>query len=216
MINVLIIGDAHIPKRGTQIPPLMVNELKNFVSSNLFDYVIYTGDVVKSPDTINFLRDLANKKFIIVQGNMDYYYGNLEAPLTDELKLKLSDNAILKMAITHGAEVYPRGDINELLKIANEENAHILISGHTHSAQIHLANSGVLLLNPGSCTGAWSFVASGIPSYIIMKVDNENDKIAIELHELKNNTISIENKNFLFENTKLISFNLINCLFSFT
>lgn len=206
MTTILIIGDAHIPKRGSEIPPLLVEEIKSFVSPSMFDYVIYTGDIVKSPETIGFLRDLANKRFLIVQGNMDYYYGNREAPLSESLELVLKGDSLLSLAIIHGAELYSRGDIGELLEIASEKNANILISGHTHKAQIFLSDSGVLLLNPGSCTGSWSFVASGIPSFLVLKVDDDDNKIEIILYELKNNRALKENHHFNFENNLICKF----------
>jgi len=82
----------------------------------------------------------------------------------------------LRIGLIHGHQVRPRGDINKLLKLAKNLDVNILISGHTHAQSI-IRKNNILLINPGSATGAWSFVADGIPSYIIMEIDKEQIKI---------------------------------------
>jgi len=203
MIDILVIGDFHIPKRGSEIPPIIKKKLHELISQKYFDFVVCTGDIVRSPDTINYLKSLANKKFFVVQGNMDYFYGNREAPLFEKLFLKGNDNSEIIIGLTHGDIVVPRGDKHELCKIAEENKSNILISGHTHSADIFLTDNGVLLLNPGSCTGAWSFVASGIPSFMIMRFDPKSNYIEITLYELKSNSIETKTDYFRFKDKQI-------------
>ena len=54
----------------------------------------------------------------------------------------------LKIGIAHG-EVYPRADTQQLVYLAKELNADIMITGHSHQPKIEQTD-GVLLLNPGS------------------------------------------------------------------
>lgn len=204
MIDILVIGDTHIPKRAMGLSPLLINELNTLSAKKLFEFVIFTGDVVKSPETIRFFKNLAKKKFLIVQGNMDYYYGNIEAPLYDSLSITLKNDTYLNIGITHGAEIHPRGDKEELINIAKENNVNLLIFAHTHLAEILLSSDGILLLNPGSFTGAWSFVASRTPSFIIIKVDIEESEIKVILYELKNDRIVKTIESFYFKNQQFL------------
>jgi len=204
LIDILVIGDTHIPKRAMGLSPLLIKELNTLSAKKLFDFVIFTGDVVKSPETIRYFKNLAKEKFLIVQGNMDYYYGNVEAPLYDSFSIRLKNDSYLNIGITHGAEIHPRGDKDELLKIAKESRFNLLIFAHTHFAQILLSSDGILLLNPGSFTGAWSFVASRTPSFIIIKVDIEESEIKVILYELKNDRIIKTIKSFYFKNQKFL------------
>lgn len=204
MIDILVIGDTHIPKRAMGLSPLLIKELNTLSAKKLFDFVIFTGDVVKSPETIRYFKNLAKEKFLIVQGNMDYYYGNVEAPLYDSFSIRLKNDSYLNIGITHGAEIHPRGDKDELLKIAKESSVNLLIFAHTHFAQILLSSDGILLLNPGSFTGAWSFVASRTPSFIIIEVDIEESEIKVILYELKNDQIIKTVKSFYFKNQQFL------------
>ncbi|MFX1266788.1 MAG: hypothetical protein ACFFAK_02360, partial [Promethearchaeota archaeon] len=76
---------------------------------------------------------------------------------------------------------------------------------HTHKEEIFLTKSGILLINPGSITGAWSFVASGIPSFVIMFISNKTKTIEISLFQLDKNSDKInETKSYYtFEKNKI-------------
>jgi len=66
LIDILVIGDTHIPKRAVSLHPLLIKELNNLSAEKLFDFVVFTGDVVKSPETIRYFKNLAKEKFLIV------------------------------------------------------------------------------------------------------------------------------------------------------
>jgi len=204
LIDILVIGDTHIPKRAVSLHPLLIKELNNLSTEKLFDFVVFTGDVVESPETIRYFKNLAEEKFLIVQGNMDYYYGNIEAPLYDSFSIRLKNNSYLNIGITHGAEIHPRGDKDELLKTAKENDVNLLIFAHTHFAEIFLSSDGILLLNPGSFTGAWSFVASRTPSFVIIKVYIEESEIKVILYELKNDRIITTIESFYFKHQQFL------------
>lgn len=204
MVEILVIGDTHIPKRAQRFPPLIKKELDILTTNELFNFVIFTGDLVKSPETLNYLKNLAKERFLIVEGNMDYFYGNINTPLYENLAIKLNNNSMINFGITHGAEIYPRGNKDELIKIAKKNHVNILIYGHTHFQETFLSKNGILLLNPGSSTGAWSFVGSRIPSFITIKIDIMTKEIKIVLKELKNNVINEKIQTYSFENHRLV------------
>ena len=180
MVNLLAIGDAHIPRRAMEIPPKIYEKLNTLTKKQLFDYTFFTGDVIDAPKFLDFLKIRTKRDFFRVIGNMDYYGGNRDVPIFQQLKLSNQ----LSIGMTHGAQISPRGDHDQLELLALEKNYNILISGHTHKEEITLTKSGILLINPGSVTGAWSFVASQIPSFIIININEDTGQINIILYRL--------------------------------
>ena len=197
MIYLLAIGDAHIPHRAREIPPKIYEKLDTLTREHLFEYTFFTGDVVDAPQFLDFLKLRTKQDFFRVVGNMDYYGGNRDAPVFQ--KLKLSNQ--LSIGMTHGAQVSPRGDHDQLELLAMENDYNILISGHTHKEEITLTKNGILLINPGSVTGAWSFVASQIPSFTVIDVNENTDQIKVVLYRLnvRENTISETQDYFKFD-----------------
>jgi uncharacterized protein len=201
MINLLAIGDAHIPRRAREIPPKIYEKLGILAEETLFDYTFFTGDVIDAPEFIEFLKLRTKRDFFRVLGNMDYYGGNRDAPKFQ--RLRLSNQLLIGM--THGAQISPRGDHDQLELIAMEKNYNILISGHTHQEEITLTKNGILLLNPGSVTGAWSFIASQIPSFIVINIKVDTGQINTILYRLnmRENKIS-ETKDYFSYDGKII------------
>ncbi|MCK4779720.1 MAG: hypothetical protein KAT57_06015, partial [Candidatus Lokiarchaeota archaeon] len=72
------------------------------------------------------------------------------------------------------------------------------VSGHTHKEEVYLTKNGILLINPGSVTGAWSFVASGIPSFIELSVNEKTKEIFINLFQIDKQNREIEVLEFNF------------------
>ncbi|MCD6113966.1 MAG: YfcE family phosphodiesterase [Thermoprotei archaeon] len=169
MLKLLIVGDTHIPTRAKSIPEIM---LKIIDENKPYDYVFFTGDLV-SESVLEFFKKLGSKAFF-VRGNMDY----LSLP---EYVVEEVNN--IKMGLIHGDQVYPRGDVEGLLRIARNLKVNVLINGHTHYLRI-IAVDNVLLVNPGSLTGVWSGgYASMRPSMIIGYVE-EPGKIRLVSYEV--------------------------------
>jgi len=187
MVHILCIGDSHIPRRARDIPNQIYNKLEELTNRTLFDYTLFTGDIIKSPELIEFLNSKTSKNFFLVMGNMDYYYGNPDVPIYQELEILCVNEDILRIGLTHGAQIKPRGDHMQLENLAIERNYKLLVSGHTHKEEIFLTRNGILLVNPGSVTGAWSFVASGNPSFIELDIDANNNIINANLFQLNKN-----------------------------
>ena len=128
-----LISDTHIPDRARVLPQKVIEAFSNV------DLILHAGDLT-SPKVIEELEDLA--PVLAVQGNMDRVNG-IDLP-----KARVVEAEGLKIGIIHG-EVYPRADTQQLLYLAKELNADILVSGHSHQPKIE-QNEGILLLNPGS------------------------------------------------------------------
>ena len=128
-----LISDTHIPDRARLLPQ---NIFEAFES---VDLILHAGDLT-SIEIIDELEKIA--PVMAVQGNMDRVNG------VDLPKARVIEAEGLKIGVVHG-EVYPRGDTQQLVYLAKELNADILVSGHSHQPKIE-KKDGILLLNPGS------------------------------------------------------------------
>ena len=153
-----LISDTHIPDRAREIPS------KVFEAFDNVDLILHAGDLT-SPRIIEELEKIA--PVMAVQGNMDRANG------VDLPKAKTIEAEGLKIGVIHG-EVYPRGDSDQLLYLAQELNVDILVSGHSHQPKIEQRN-GVLLLNPGSP------VVPRLADRTVMLLEINNKEVDVEL-----------------------------------
>ena len=203
MVRCLVIGDSHIPRRAKSVPDEIIDKLNELTIQKSFDYTFFTGDLITAFDFIDFLNSKTLNDVFIVIGNMDYYGGNKNAPDYQKLEVDFLGNEKLTIGLTHGHRIEPRGDHSQLEYLAiSDKRYNILISGHTHKEEIFLTNKGILLLNPGSVTGAWSFIASGIPSFIIIQINEETKEIDVTLLQLDKRSKNFDELKsyFIFEN----------------
>lgn len=165
-MQVLVIGDFHIPSRASMIPePIM-----NVISNKKFDLVLCTGDLVDEK-VLDMLGRFGPVKWVV--GNMDYING------PKSVKVKLGN---FDIGVYHGTGIYPRGDPKQLYSIAKRLNVDVLIHGHTHALSIQLFGE-VLLLNPGSATGVWGGGPASLkPSFMILEV--RNNELVVNGYEL--------------------------------
>ena len=198
MVRILCIGDSHIPVRAKDLPMQIYNKINELTSTELFDYTFFTGDLINFPELLDFLNQRTKRSLFKVIGNMDYYYGKRDSPTYQKLDISFEDNDKITLGLTHGAQIRPRGDHDQLEILAQENGYTILVSGHTHKEEIFLTNKGILLINPGSVTGAWSFVASGIPSFIELSIDEKTKKVVINLFQVDKSTRKIMLSEFDF------------------
>jgi len=201
----LTIGDSHIPRRARKISNEVLNKLSDLTDSDLFDYIFFTGDLINAENFIDFLKSKTSNNVLIVIGNMDYYGGNKNAPIYQKLGVNLFDNEKLTIGMIHGHQIEPRGDHSQLELIAQNEGYDILISGHTHKEEVFLTEKGILLLNPGSVTGAWSFVASRIPSFLVLYINEKTKVIDVSLFQIdkKSGKFSELKYYFIFKNNQI-------------
>lgn len=205
MIRILCIGDSHVPNRAKDLPEQIYSKINDLSETELFDYTLFTGDLIKFPGFIEFLGSKTKRNMFIVMGNMDYHYGNRDAPLYQSIDINCENDDKLIVGLTHGSQISPRGDQEQLENLAIKRNYNILISGHTHKEEISLTEKGILLINPGSVTGAWSFVASGIPSFVELQINEITKEIIVNLNQIDKQSrenIVLKSK-FFFRNNQI-------------
>ena len=202
MVRCLIIGDSHIPRQAQHVPYKILHKLNDLTNQNLFDYTFFTGDLITASDFVEFLNLKTQNKVFIVMGNMDYFSGNNTAPIYEELQISFPDDEKMTIGLTHGSQIKPRGSHSNLEKLALHKEYDILISGHTHKEEVFLTKQGILLLNPGSVTGAWSFVASEIPSFITLHINKKSKEISVKIYQFERNSDKITeiSSYFLYNN----------------
>ena len=153
-----LISDTHIPDRAKEIPK------KVFDAFSEADLIIHAGDLT-SPKVIEELEIIA--PVIAVQGNMDRARG-INLP-----NAKIIEAEGIRIGVVHG-EVYPRADTQQLVYIAKELEADILISGHSHQPKIEQTD-GVLLINPGSP------IVPRLADRTVMILEVENREVNVEI-----------------------------------
>lgn len=206
MVRILCIGDSHIPNRAKELPSQIYNEIDTLTRETLFDFTLFTGDVINFQELLEYLNLKTKGKFYIVMGNMDYHYGNRNVPIYQKLDIVFEDKDKITVGLTHGAQISPRGDHTQLEDLAIEKGYNILVSGHTHKEEIFLTKSGILLINPGSVTGAWSFLASGIPSFVVLTINESTKEINADLIQIekKSREISSLKSKYFFLNNRIV------------
>jgi putative phosphoesterase len=205
MLRILCIGDSHVPIRAKDLPIQIYNKINQLTQTKPFDYTFFTGDLINFPKLVEFLNQKTKKTLFQVIGNMDYYYGNQDLPNYQNLDILFENNLICTIGLTHGSQIKPRGDHIQLESLARDKGFTILISGHTHKEEVFLTKNGILLLNPGSATGAWSFIASGNPSFIELSIDNKKKEVYVNLFQVNKQTRKIEvaESNFIVKNNQI-------------
>jgi len=170
MAKLVVLADTHIPDRAEAIPsPILAALLREAETA---DIAVHAGDFT-SREVLDWSMRLASEVYV-VKGNMDY----LDLPSTASFELEG-----LKFSVVHGHQVYPRGDLAKLSRVARRLGSHILISAHTHSPFIKLYE-GILHLNPGSLTGVWGGGGGSMkPSFMVINL--EGDTIEVILYELE-------------------------------
>jgi hypothetical protein len=198
--RILLLGDSHIPRRAKEVPDPLIAEIIQLSERKPFDYTLFTGDLVKFDKLIKFLSSHTKERLLQVMGNMDYYAGNRDSPVYQKviIDIKRFSHESLIIGLTHGSEIKKRGDHSQLEALAKQKGYNILVSGHTHKEEVALRSSGILLLNPGSITGAWSFIASEIPSFIFFELNSNTGEIQVELNQLQKSPSEIKKRTFSF------------------
>lgn len=99
-----------------------------------------------------------------------------------------------RIGLCHGHQVVPSGDPFALAALQRKMNVDILVTGHTHEAQLRTEN-GKWLVNPGSITGAFRGAAADVtPSFMLMAV--QGAKVVAFLYELKAGAVAVSKSEF--------------------
>lgn len=153
-----LISDTHIPDRARVLPQNVLDAFSDV------DLIIHAGDLT-SLDVIDRLEEIA--PVIAVQGNMDRASG-IDLP-----PAKILEAEGLRIGVAHG-EVYPRADTQQLVYLAKELGADILVTGHSHQPKIEKTD-GVLLINPGSP------IVPRLADRTVMLLEINNKEVDVEI-----------------------------------
>lgn len=207
-----MIGDAHVPDRARELPPAIVSELRQATRTRQFDVTLCTGDFGSDATFAEYLRAWTRPppadRLFMVQGNMDAFAGITLPPYVE-----VPVAANLVVGLFHGHKIHPRGDRAKIVRFARAQGVQVIIGGHSHADDVYLdAGTGILYLNPGSCTGAWSFVASGVPSYMVLETDaadpldgpNEASRLAVTLVQAREGAIETAEWAFRVRGKKIL------------
>ncbi|MFB6145309.1 MAG: YfcE family phosphodiesterase [Candidatus Nanohaloarchaea archaeon] len=132
---IALVSDSHVPNRAPEIPPEITERLNNA------EKVVHAGDFA-SEETYQELD--SGYSLTAVKGNCDFF----DLPVSRTFEV-----SGIKFGVYHGTGISPRGDHETLVDIAkNKLEVDVLIHGHTHQEEA-VEVEGIVLLNPGSCTG---------------------------------------------------------------
>ncbi len=169
MKRILVVSDTHIPDRASWIP----RRVEEFIDENKpYDIAIHAGDLT-SEEVLNWVKSLA-PQVIVVEGNMDYL------PLPREQVIEVEG---IPIGVHHGHGVYPRGNPDQLARIAKRMNVTVLVTGHTHYPALQ-EHQGILIVNPGSLTGAWGGAGGSMRPSLAL-VEASQGKLCVEVYELR-------------------------------
>lgn len=180
----LVLGDLHIPHRADAIPP----QLKELLVPGKMHHVLCTGNVC-SKATEEYLRTLANSVHI-VRGDMD-----LQAGLSDLPDHKVLQIGEFTVGLTHGHLCMPWGDTAALAALQRQLDVDILITGHTHKADVYECENKYIV-NPGSVTGAFSSATGEVsPSFALLAIKDR--KVVTWVYELRDGEVTIAKSEFI-------------------
>ena len=132
-MRILVVSDTH----GD------LNTLIRAVNSQpTAEIIVHCGD---GEEQVQFLKDNYKDKMIVgVRGNCDW---NSLLPATETVNV-----CGKKIVVTHGHLYNAKLGLYRIMSAAREQNADILLFGHTHRAMC-CYDDGLYILNPGSCHG---------------------------------------------------------------
>ena len=118
-----------------------INNAVKFIEKEKPDYVIHLGDTVADCEDLENI--FPRQKFIFVKGNNDFWTKSSLFP--DERIFTLCNK---KFLVCHGHKYHVKSGLFALKKKALDENADIVLYGHTHVKFIETGD--MLIMNPGS------------------------------------------------------------------
>ena len=176
----LVLGDAHVPGRAPKIPA----KLKRMLVPNKMQHVLCTGNM-GSRELYDELRALAPTQHFVSGDDDD------DADFPEETITQIGD---VKVGVVHGHDVQPWGDAKALEARRRRLDVDVLISGHTHRAEVR-EEGDYLYLNPGSITGAYAPATKDVvPSFILLAV--QGPKVVVYLYELHGDSVDVSKSEF--------------------
>lgn len=144
-MKILVLSDSHGFDRS----------MRNAVLREQPDAVIHLGDHAEDARLLS--SEFPRIPFCIVRGNCDFY--DTSAP-----ESVCADWDGVKIFAAHGHRYGVKSNVLRLYYAAMEQNAAVILYGHTHIPYCE-ESDGIWLLNPGSCKGSR-------PTYGIVTITN--------------------------------------------
>jgi putative phosphoesterase len=178
----LVVGDLHIPIRAAAIPPIFGENL----SGGKIDKIFCTGNLC-TKDELQYLRNFC-PDIQTVRGEFD------DDDLPDN-EYVLDSIAGFKIGLVSALSIIPPNDKERLAAKARELDVDILAFGGGHRAGV-FEEDGVLYLNPGSATGAFSAATPNArPAFILIRFQGST-AIAFTYVLGEDGTLAIEKVKF--------------------
>lgn len=149
---VLVLGDLYIPSRCSALPP----EFAELLVPGKMQHVLCTGNAC-SKTTKDYLHTLAQEVHM-VRGDFDQ--ASIASTLPDHKILQIG---AFRLLLLHGHTVLPYSDAESLAALHRQHNADIIVTGGPHHVNEVYELHGRYVVNPGSCTGAYSTLAPPLP-----------------------------------------------------
>ncbi len=127
------------------------------------DLIIHLGD---------YYRDAQKLSTLFPHISIVYICGNCDLKTESVSEEKIIEVCGKRIFITHGHKYSVKWDYERLISKAEEQNADILLFGHTHIPEL-IANGRFYLLNPGSTSEPRN---DSNESYAIIEIDNDQVK----------------------------------------
>ena len=128
-MKILVFSDSH----G------MISEMEKAVFDHTPNHIIHLGDYTS--DARKLQEIFPRIPFSVVKGNCDF---SVDEPT--ELFLVFEG---VRVFLTHGHKYGVKMDYDRLLYAAEEQNAQLVLFGHTHYQTV-VHEHGIILFNPGS------------------------------------------------------------------
>lgn len=156
-----VLSDSHVPNRSPGIAEEFMQKLEKA------DVAVHCGDFA-TEEVYEDLEEQANE-FVAVKGNCDFF----DLPNSETF-----EHEGIKFGVYHGTGIRPRGDRETLVDIAkNKLEVEVLLTGHTHQQEAY-QEDGVIVLNPGTCTGVGGgSYHGGDPK--MMTIEVEEDELEV-------------------------------------
>jgi putative phosphoesterase len=184
----LVIGDLHIPLRAHSVPGIFRENL----AGGKVDKIFCTGNLC-TKDELAFLKTFC-PDIQMVRGEFD------DDDLPDNEQI-VDSIAGFRIGLVAANSLIPPNDKERLSSKARELDVDILAFGGGHRAGVFQYN-GVLFVNPGSATGAFTAVTPDArPSFILIRFQG-NSALAYTYVMTEDGTLAIEKEKFAKDDTE--------------